>query len=296
MKPNYIGIGAQKCASTWVHRILEDHPEAGVSEPKELDFFSYHYGSGFRWYEKHFKNSDNKQAIGEISPSYFHDPLAPARAASYNHRFRVIVTLRDPVERAYSNHLHELRLGHCPPDLMDFEAGLTNNPGYLDQSRYATHLKRWLACFPRDQILILLQEEIKQNPDEQAKCVYEFLGINTEHRSAFLHKRANVSAEPKSQLFETLLKKAGRMGRRLGLTPLVEASRHNSLITSLRSSNTRELREVVPSLSEDSRRKIALALASEMIELASLLQRDHLPWPTWQAIGKKKQIACGESQ
>ena len=108
MKPNFIGIGAQKCASTWVYKVLQDHPQAYVSEPKELNFFSYYYNHGFQWYERFFENTRDRIAVGEISPSYFNASAAPYRVCQYNSNMRVIVTLRDPVERAYSHHLWEV--------------------------------------------------------------------------------------------------------------------------------------------------------------------------------------------
>src|SRR5262249_43557994 len=179
MKPTFIGLGGQKCASTWVHSVLKDHPDAYVSTPKEIDFFSSFYENGFQWYERSFAGAQHQRAIGEISPSYLPDGNAPARAHEYNPRFRIIVSLRDPVERAYSNHLHEVRLGHYADEDLSFEAGLANNPMYLEQSRYAKHLGRWLRHFPRDQLLVILQEEISADPAQQARRLYQFLGLDS---------------------------------------------------------------------------------------------------------------------
>ena len=139
MKPNFIGIGAQKCASSWIYDILADHPQVCVSEKKELDFFSYHFHHGYNWYENHFSTIPEKQAVGEISPSYFHDPRSPQRAAQYNGELKILLTLRDPINRALSHHRHEVRMGtYMGPDFR-FEAGLAQNPSYLDQGLYAKH-------------------------------------------------------------------------------------------------------------------------------------------------------------
>src|SRR5450432_1780443 len=70
-RPTYVGIGAQKCASTWLHSILAEHPEVAVPEVKEVDFFSYRYDYGYQWYERCFRSSKPARARGEISPSYF---------------------------------------------------------------------------------------------------------------------------------------------------------------------------------------------------------------------------------
>ena len=78
-KPNFVGIGAQKCASTWIYQILSDHPDVSLSTKKEIDFFSYRYHHGSLWYEKHFPDKPGATATGEVSPSYFHEPAVPSR-------------------------------------------------------------------------------------------------------------------------------------------------------------------------------------------------------------------------
>ncbi len=70
MRPDFIGIGAQKCASTWVYKILQDHPQVGVSTPKELDFFSYYFNYGYQWYLNLFDRFVDDLVCGVISSSY----------------------------------------------------------------------------------------------------------------------------------------------------------------------------------------------------------------------------------
>lgn len=282
MKPSFIGIGAQKCASTWVHRVLQDHPQVAASELKELNFFSYNYDRGFQWYENHFHGAPHA-AVGEISPSYFYDLAAPQRAYRYNPNFRIIVTLRDPVERAYSNHLHELRIRNYTGDNLSFEAGLANNPMYIEQSRYATHIKRWLSIFDASQMLILLQEEIKTEPSEQARRLYEFLNIDTSHRSEFIHARVNKSQQPRIGALDYLFKKAGTLARGLGLNDFIMRAKKGRLINTVRQANTVALREVTPPMCAETKHYLQGELADEVIALAELLERPYLPWETWEA-------------
>ncbi|MEO1188983.1 MAG: sulfotransferase, partial [Pseudomonadota bacterium] len=105
MGPEVIGIGAQKCASSWLHAIAGSHPGIGTSDPKEVDFFSYYFDRGYRWYERHFEAAPGTRVCFENSPSYFHDPRAPGRVSAYNSGMKIIVLLRDPIKRAFSNHL-----------------------------------------------------------------------------------------------------------------------------------------------------------------------------------------------
>ncbi|MEW6353093.1 MAG: sulfotransferase domain-containing protein [Pseudomonadota bacterium] len=289
MKPTYLGIGAQKCASTWIHRILQDHPQVCVSTPKELDFFSHYYDRGFQWYERHF-DLGGCIAAGEISPSYFYDSEAPLRAWQYNPHFKIIVALRDPLERAYSNHLHEIRAGHHRGDNLSFEAGLANNPMYLEQSRYATHLKRWLARFRRDQILVMFQEEIELAADEQARRLYQFLEIDARHTSSFAEKRANESRKPRLQSLNMLFKETARWGRNAGFHGAVARLKHSRLIAGILRANTVSLRSLAPPMLPETRRYLERELTGEVLDLADLLGRDTLPWPIWERAVKYKFV------
>jgi hypothetical protein len=294
MSQLFIGIGAQKCASTWVHRILQDHPQACVSEPKELDFFSYNFERGFQWFERHFPANSQALVRGEISPSYFHDLAAPQRLKAYCPNVRVIVTLRDPVERAYSNHLHDIRIENFSGPDLGFEAGLANNPMYVEQSRYATHLSRWMAHFSGDQLLVLLQEEIHKNPMEQSARVYRFLGIDEKHVSVSTSERSNESYLPKSRKREQLMSMLGDSARSVGLGVGVELLRKAGLIDALKKSNRQNIREIVPPMTPETRQRLEQVFADEVIALARLLGRDELPWKTWAGI--QGQTVLNESR
>ena len=280
-KPNFLGIGAQKCATTWVHRVLLDHPQAAVSDLKELNFFSAAYDHGAQWYESHFEGKQGA-AIGEISPSYFHDVAAPARAKAYNPDFKIVLTVRDPLARAYSNHLHEIRIGHYRGPDFGFEAGLANNPMYLEQSLYSKHFRNWLEHFDRHRILVLIQEEIENDPLVQARKLYEFLGLDSSHQSIFLFRRINQSYEEKLKGMNKVFRAFGRAGRRLGAGILVNSLRRHPAINAVREANRRHLNEVVPPMSETARTDLLRVLRADAQAFATLIKRADLPWPTLQ--------------
>ena len=278
-KPNFLGIGAQKCATTWVHRVLLDHPQAAVSDLKELNFFSAAYDHGAQWYESHFEDKSGL-AVGEISPSYFYDSAAPARAKAYNPDFKVILTVRDPLARAYSNHLHEIRIGHFRGTDLSFEAGIANNPMYLEQSLYAKHFRKWLTHFDRDRILVLIQEEIENDPVAQARKLYEFLGLNASHQSIFLFRRVNQSYEEKLKGMNKVLRTFGQVGRRIGAGTIINRLRRHPAINAVREANQRHLNEVVPPMSVQVRTDLQNILGTDARAFATLINRTDLPWPT----------------
>jgi hypothetical protein len=283
MKPTFIGLGAQKCASSWLHAIFADHPQACVSTPKELNFFSAFYERGFQWYERHFQASRPDQiAVGEISPSYLPDGDAPARAHAYNPDFRILVALRDPVERAYSNFLHDVRLAYYQAEHPRFEDALANNPMYVEQSKYSHHLRRWFECFPRSQFLIVLQEEIREDPVGQARLVYNFLGIDEAHVSAAFERRPNESYLPRSQRLESVVRGLGRVMRHSGLHALYRAARRSDMVDFVRRRNRIDIRSAVPPMDGALRARLCAEFLEDTKELAALLNRDRLPWSTWE--------------
>lgn len=284
MKPNFIGIGAQKCATSWVYRVLEDHPEALLSNPKELHFFSSRFDHGYQWYERHFADREGVKAVGEYSTTYLYNADAAARAHAYNRDFRLIVTLRDPLDRAYSNHLHEVRAGHITSEDHSFEACEADNPMYLQQCRYAEHLKKWLVHFPAQHMLVLFQEDIAANPTAQAVHLYRFLGLNESHRSPFLHERVNTSVIDRSAVARDGLRSAAAALRAVVGDRFVRDLKTNSFVRRLRQSNKQDLANLIPPLRADTEIRLLGLLSNDLIELASLLNRSDLPWKSWRRL------------
>lgn len=288
-KCSFIGIGVQKSASTWVHRILEDHPEVNTSEPKELDYFSFNFTKGQDWYESHFALEDGLIKVnGEISPSYFNSKEAPVRAYEYNPDYKIIVTLRDPVERAYSNHLHQIRIKHYQGQDTLFETGLSIDPSYVAQSNYMTHIDKWLQLFPKNNLLILLQEDIGVDPEKEARKVYRFLSVSSDFVSQNQNIRANISHTEKLKGVDNALKFSANIVRKLHLEKLVEYIKSLSLIRALREQNYKHLNEVVAKPSPKTTEALMEGFSEEVLELAEFLGRDRLPWKTWEYATNKK--------
>ncbi|NEV62833.1 sulfotransferase domain-containing protein [Thiorhodococcus minor] len=278
--PLFIGIGAQKCASTWLYDILRDHPGVTLSCRKELDFFSYHYGRGLQWYLGQFPSLSPGRLAGEISPSYFASKDVPARVKAFAPDAKILVSLRDPVERAISNHRHEVRLGSFSGPDVSFEAGLANNPMYLEQSRYGTHLQRWLEHFDESQTLILLQEDIERDPVSIAKQVYSFLGIAPAHRSSALHARSNESHLYRSRALESTRRGLRGTVRALHLDGLWGLAQRAGLQAAYRRLNRRPPAAAIPPVAEVTKQRLRETLEEEIRSLERLLGRELPHWRT----------------
>lgn len=277
--PTFIGIGAQKCASTWIYDILSDHPQVALSSLKEVDFFSYKYDHGVQWYEHNFSEQYAGQpVVGEISPSYFHEPAVPERVLRHYPDIKLIVSLRHPVKRAISNHTHEIRTGHLTGEDLTFEKGLANNPTYVDQGMYAKHLQRWLDAFPREQVLVLVFEEVIADRVAAAKKIYDFLGIDQHHQSAFLDSRSNPGYVNRSKGLESFRKKARGFVKSIGLDFLWGLLAKLGLRKLYSGVNKVSSAEAIPSPLESTLANLNAEFSDDIAQLEELLARDLSVW------------------
>lgn len=287
MRPTFIGIGAQKCASTWLYRILADHPQVAMSAGKELDFFSYHWSRGEAWYLAQFPPRADALACGEISPSYFSDPVVPSRLQQWQPDLKLILSLRDPLERAISQHHHRVRVEQLQGRARRFEEGLASSPDYLDQGRYATHLQRWLAYFPRHQILILLMEEVRSDPLAVAQRLYRFVGVDATFQPPTLHQAVNVSHLERWHWLARWQQRAYAATRRPGRAWLWQLAQQSGLKTLYRHLNRRAPQQQIAPPRAETIALLRAAWRPEMVALEQILER---PLPGWMGSDPEKGI------
>jgi hypothetical protein len=187
MLPNFIHIGAAKCASTWLWRVYQEHPEVYV--PANLDnpnFFVGDYYRGLDWYEKtYFAEWSGEKAVGETSNSYLiHEP-ALERISRDLPGVRLTVTLRDPIERSYVHWVHMSRRNFRPEQHMDFGRVLGPYGWHLfrmwiEPSLYAFHLEKVFRHFPRDRVLINFYDDLEEDPGGFLRRFLEFLDVDPE--------------------------------------------------------------------------------------------------------------------
>jgi hypothetical protein len=280
-RPTYVGIGAQKCASTWLHLILEAHPQISVPHVKEVDFFSYRYDRGFQWYERCFAARESNRPVnarGEISPSYFCEPAVPERVAAYVPHAKIIVSLRDPVQRALSNHRHEIRIGHLTGDDLSLERGLRNNPMYVEQGLYATHLKKWLRHFPRDQILVVLMDDVEADPRSVCRTVYRFLAVDDSFLPEGFDARQNGSYATRSATLAKLKDATYVATRPPALRWAWKIAGTAGLKALYRGFNVVPSEAVIPPPQPQTLAHLRDRFEPEIRELETLLDRSLAPW------------------
>jgi hypothetical protein len=175
--PNFLGIGAMRCGTSWAYEQLRGHRDVYMSEQKELNFFNDFYHYGIDWYATRFPSADaaaKYKAIGEITPTYMADADVPARIHAHIPDARFIVILRNPVDRANSEYTKRLRDFNFKGTFDDF---VRRTDGVLARGCYAKQLESYFRVFSRDKFLILVFEDALSKPQEALERIAKFLEI-----------------------------------------------------------------------------------------------------------------------
>lgn len=228
--PGFLVIGAQKAGTTSIYRFLESHPRILGAEKKEIHFFDTSaYRHGMRWYLSHFPSASQaaqhragaggEPLTGEASPYYLFYPHAPRRVAEAFPDIRLLVVLRDPVERAWSHYQHSVRYGReklsfseaverederVKADLErmerdeDFYSSKCIQFTYRHRGMYLEQLRRWWSVFGESAILVLKSEDLFGGHEPTFRQLGEFLGLDGLSAEDF--PRRNVAPQAPSSL------------------------------------------------------------------------------------------------
>ena len=174
--PHYVGIGAQKAGTSWWNQLIQSHPDVvnAGGQPKELHFFDRSWEAPFgdediRSYHRYFPVPEGAVA-GEWTPGYLIDFWTPELIARAAPDARILVLLRDPVERLRSGLTHQLATSRKPLGPRDIQ-------GAFGRSLYAPQLRRVLAAFPAERVWVGQYEACRTDPAVQLAATYGFLGL-----------------------------------------------------------------------------------------------------------------------
>ncbi len=174
--PNFLYIGPDKAGSSWLHETLIRHPEVYLTPAKDLYFFDRYYDRGKDWYAEQFRDANGQAVVGEVCQDYLFHPQAPSRIAEVlGEKPRFMVSLRDPVERAWSSYLYARKHGVWPDDFM---TALRTVPELLEHGRYASGLARFAEHFPREAVHLAVFDDLARDPQSYLDATTDFLGID----------------------------------------------------------------------------------------------------------------------
>ncbi len=294
--PNFVVVGAPKCGTTSLYHYLRQHPQVFLPQRKELHYFSFPHlsrlvagpgddsilatsSSTLEGYRAYFADVGGEKAIGDISPSYFHyaDEVAPEIRRALGAP-KIIVMLRDPVQKAFSQYMHLVR--DAREDLSfpqalhaereRIERGYSAMWRYAESSLFTRRTQRYMDEFGRDRVKVVLFDDLTRDPERTVEEIFAFLevdpGVKVELDSTF-----NRSGAPRSRWVANLITRPN---------PITSAARKVlplSLTGKVRDLLQRANTGAKHQLDAQSREELWKFFAADTAELEQLLGRA-VPW------------------
>jgi Sulfotransferase family len=277
-KPNFLIIGDLKAGSTSLYSYLRQHPQVFMpGGRKELRYFSFDSENPYHVrakssvvrtldeYLAYFEESGNARAIGEASPNYLRSPGAARRIKQQVPDIRLIVCLRDPAERLHSLHQMHYRSGSTR---QAFDEHLFSQDAvWIKGNFYWSELNRYFQIFDRNQINVVLFDDLKASAARVVRNLYEFLGVDP----SFLPdlKPRNTGGIPRNVFIYSLLVRGKNSLKRLGAPP----AHLRKLWAEIRKESLQR-EELDPTI----RRKILEVCEDDIRRTQDLIQRDLSKW------------------
>jgi hypothetical protein len=233
--PNFIIAGVPKAGTTSLFYYLRQHPDVFLPVRKELHYFSYEYleknsnGPGDKVilsslcktrkeYESHYKGVRDERMIGEVSPSYVYYSDVSERILAELGRIKIVIILRNPIQKAYSQYMHVVRDNLETLALYDalmaegerMRSGWSDIWLYAESSLYVRRVKKYISVFDARNVRIVIFDDLVETPQEVTRDLYEFLGVdpNFPCRTERIYNRTGV---PKSRSIANFLARPNSM-------------------------------------------------------------------------------------
>ena len=221
MKVDFFIVGAPKSGTTSLYHYLSEHPQVEMSSQKEPDYFSdkaiheqgmYYAKNRVDTLDKYESLFVQKESVvyGEASVSYLFYENVAEDIKKYNPNAKIIIMLRNPIERAFSHYLMDYRLGLISDSFENVLAKISKHKNahlfyqqYIEVSKYAKQIQRYLDFFKKENILFIDYEDFKKNVSKTVDQVYNFLNISTEF-VADINTKHNTFIMPKNKIIRLI--------------------------------------------------------------------------------------------
>jgi len=205
--------------------IFQDHPEIFVPISKDIMFFDRYYHLGIEWYLDQFSNVKNEKAVGELSHDYFLSEETAQRIYKHLPNAKIIFCLREGVDRTYSEYLYDQTLFQfVPKDVyikgFSFEE-FARMPEIVKRSDYYNNMKPFFELHPRPNILVLFIDNLRKDPENFAKQLFEFLEVDSNYKSDRTNEKFNQARYARSNSLANIAYFGGSILRRLGKPNIV---------------------------------------------------------------------------
>lgn len=295
--PSFLIIGAAKTGTTSLYSWLKQHPQVYMTPVKETNFFAFegenldfppgtvnekylaNCKTNIESYCEQFKGVTNEIAIGEASPIYLYNPKAAERILHYIPNAKLIVILRNPIERAYSNFLHHIREGYEP--LSDFNEAIQEEKNRIDKNWwwgfhyiqvgfYYNQLKQYFNRFDTSQIKVYLYEDLKNTPVDVIRDIFKFIDVDDKFIPD-MSLKYNVTGIPNNKVLHHFLSKPNLVKSALKQVIPVNLIQHLTV-------NVSNHNLTKPSLNPEIKKQLIQKYRDDVLKVQELIKCDLSIW------------------
>jgi hypothetical protein len=268
-QPDFIIIGAMKCATSTLQKQLSLQPGIFMTTPKEPNFFSNDsvYQQGIDWYSDLYQPANSNDIKGEASTHYSKLPTYPKtleRLKQYcTTKPKIIYIVRHPIDRLISHYIHEWSQGNISTDI---SSALKSSPELIDYSKYYYQLSPYLSYLGQDKILIVFYDQIINQPQQQLERCARFIGYTGDVKWVESESKQNVSSQRVRKFpgYETLIN-----------TPILASLRRNLIPQIIRNKVKQRLTmQSRPSLDVESTEQLKKIFNKDLAKLGTLMDID----------------------
>lgn len=273
--PNCIIIGVAKGGTTALYRYLGEHPEIYMSALKEINYFAYSDNEGrvsgrsfpvttLEAYRGLFSDGSEYKVRGEASPSYFGCASSPGRIHELIPDAKLIISLRNPVDRAFSGYQMQVRAN---VERRPIQEAFTEDALFVRVSFYYENLKRYFDTFSKEQIHVLLFDDLKKNTLGSVQSIFRFLDVDPTF-CPDTEVRHNKGSIPKNKAINAMLVRAYQLFGSVTPTTL------RRLAVQFRDRNLGP----APELPCEIRQRLAALYRDDILRVQDLIQYDLSAW------------------
>ncbi len=202
--PNTMIAGCVRCGTTWLSSNLRLHPDVFIHKKKEAHFFSrdVNYQQGIPYYESQFAHWSGQKRVVDVTPTCFSNAYVSFDIAARIHQhlpeIKLIVSLRNPLDRIVSQYWHDSakRAEGLP---FPIEEVAKSSPQFIVEGNYIDHIHNYLKYFSREQIHVVIFDDIEERPEEVLESVYSYLDLESIESSLLTHTRINSAYSKKHE-------------------------------------------------------------------------------------------------
>ena len=279
-KIDFVGIGAIKSGTTWIYECLQEHPQVCLA-PKDQAKIAFFLKSSPLKEEidqyQSFLPSKNCELIGDFHVAYMKREESAERIKRHNPDIKLIVCFRNPIEMVYSLYRYAKFSKH--KNWESFEQGLKVEPAMLESGFYYKYLEKFFSNFPKENILVLIYEDIWKDKVKFIQQIYKFLGVNDSFVPQTAHLKVNLT--------KFKLTRLGRFLHKRIISPLLRNTRwawklkRSILIKKILCGFSEfyvSKKDSAPQIKEETRRYLQNLYRDDIKSLEKLINRDLSYW------------------